>query len=270
MSGQSDDQFPKKRVAAGSVRKNIDRERFRAISFDGDGTLWDFDAVMRHALRCALDELVQLYPDARERLSIDRMIAIRDQVAREMKGRVRDLEEIRFLAFRQSLREIDVADDGLAHHLNAVYLKHRFEDITLYPDVVPALEALATRYRLGLLSNGNSYPERCGLAGRFSFVVLAQDYGVEKPDPRIFAIALEQVGCTSDELLHVGDSLVNDVWGAQRAGITAILLNRHGTRNTAEIRPDGEIASLLDLLPIIEQVTEMTDPFHPLRSGGNR
>lgn len=243
---------------------SIDWTRFRAISFDGDGTLWDFDAVMRHALGCALLDLVRVHPIAQERLSIDQMIAIRDQVAREMKGRVRNLEEIRFLAFRQTLREIDVTDDDLAHHLNAVYLKHRFADITLCADVVPNLGALATRFRLGLLSNGNSYPERCGLAGRFSFVVLAQDHAVEKPDPRLFAIALEQAGCAQDELLHVGDSLENDIWGAQRAGITAFWFNRNRTRNLTDIRPDGEVASLFDLFatdPALQHLTPTPGDF---------
>ena len=227
---------------------NAERRRFRAISFDGDGTLWDFDRVMRHALLCALDELARVHPFVRERLSIDEMIAIRDQVAREWKGRARNLEEIRFQAFRRTLETIGIVDDALAHNLNATYLKHRFEDITLYPDVIPTLGALGARYRLGLLSNGNSYPERCGLAGRFHFVVLAQDYGVEKPDPRIFAIALEQAGCAPDELLHVGDSLVNDVQGAQQAGITAVWLNRNREGNATDVCPDGEIASLLGIL----------------------
>lgn len=223
-------------------------ERLRAISFDADSTLVDFATVMRHALGCALDELVRVHPAARVLLSIDGMIATRNQVAREMKGRVHNLEEIRLLSFQRTLKEIGVDDNNLAHHINAVYLKHRFEDITLYPDVIPALDALGFHYRLGLLSNGNSYPDRCGLGNRFQFVVLAQDHGVEKPDPRIFAIALEHAGCAPNEMLHIGDSLDDDVRGARRVGVAAIWLNRKNVPNDTDIRPDGEISSLLDLV----------------------
>jgi hypothetical protein len=61
------------------------------------------------------------------------------------------------------LQSIGVNDRDLAARLNAVYLKHRFEDIQLYADVLPAFTALRNRYMLGLVSNGNSYPSAVAL-----------------------------------------------------------------------------------------------------------
>lgn len=231
----------------------FDAARISAISFDADGTLWDFDRVMRRALRLTLDELARIDPDLGDALTVDGMIAVRDRVAGELKGRVTNLEEIRLEAFRRTLAGTGHLDESLARQLNQFYLAHRFADIELFPDVIPALDALGARYRIGLLSNGNSYPERCGLAGRFGFVVFAQDHGVEKPDPRIFAIALEQAGCAADQLLHVGDSLQSDVLGARRAGIGSIWLNRGRTPNQSEIRPDLEVSSLLELVSWFRQ-----------------
>src|SRR5208337_1152047 len=121
------------------------------------------------------------------------------------------LERIRLEAFVRTLRSVGNDNHELAGHLNSVYLKHRFEDIELYPDVSPALDSLAARYVLGLVSNGNSYPERCGLQDRFTFVVFAQDRGVEKPHPALFWAARKKARCTPDELMHVGDSLSSDV-----------------------------------------------------------
>ena len=190
-----------------------------AISFDGDGTLWDFDKVMRHALECALTELRSHAGKSAGSLTIDTMISLRNQVAGELKGKITNLEQVRLAAFQRTLQHIGIFDDALARHLNAVYLKHRFEDIDLFPDVLPTLDALQGRYTLGLLSNGNSYPERCGLGGRLQFVVFSQDHGIEKPDPRLFEIAMERAGLTKHELLHVGDSLASDVGGARRAGV---------------------------------------------------
>lgn len=228
----------------------FDPDRIAALSFDGDGTLWDFEAVMRHSLHHALVELRRLAPDALGSLSIETMIAIRNRVADELRGRVTNLEAIRLKAFRRTLEHIGNADDSLTAHLNQVYLKHRFEDIELFPDVLPTLDALRDRFTVGLLSNGNSYPERCGLGGRFRFVVFSQDYGFEKPDPRLFEIAIERAGCARQQLLHVGDSLRNDVEGARGAGVRSVWLNRERRPNDTDVVPDLEISSLLELAEI--------------------
>lgn len=191
----------------------------KAISFDADGTLWDFQRVMRHWLHYVLEELETLDARAAAVLNIEQMIAVRDRVARELKGNVTNLEQVRLEALRQTLEDVGRPNDALARHLNQVYLKHRFEDIELYSGVLPTLKALQAEYTLGILCNGNSYPERCGLQGMFQFVVFSQDWGVEKPDPRLFRVALEKAGCSEQELLHVGDSLENDIVGAANARV---------------------------------------------------
>ena len=101
-----------------------------AISFDGDATLWDFEKVMRHSLSFTLDELRRRKPGtATANLTVDRMIEIRNTVAGELKGKIINLEEIRFQAFKRTVEFIGCPDDELAVDLNAIYLKHRFEEI---------------------------------------------------------------------------------------------------------------------------------------------
>ena len=226
----------------------------KTISFDGDQTLWDFQKVMRHSLQHTLRELEKVEPRAATILDIDRMIEIRNRVADELKGQVINLEAVRLEAFRQTLIEIGRPDDTLASQLNRVYLKHRFEDIELYPDVLPALRKLKETYTLGLFSNGNTYPERCGLEGIFQFVVFSQDYGVEKPDPKLFQIAIEQAGCLKQQLLHVGDSLHSDILGATNAGIKCAWLNRDLIENDTEIKVEYEIHSLTELFDILSDI----------------
>lgn len=223
----------------------------KAVSFDADGTLWDFQQVMRHSLGMVMEELKQLDPQATAALDIDRMINIRNRVAGELKGKTTNLEDIRFQAFRRMLEEIDRPNDDLARYLNEVYFRHRFEDTEPYGDVLPTLQALKERYRLGLLSNGNSYPERCRFEGIFSSVVFSQAHRVEKPDPAIFQISLWELSCSAAELLHVGDSLENDVGGAHNAGIRCAWLNRDNIKNDTTITPDYEIHSLRELLDIL-------------------
>ena len=226
--------------------------RISAISFDGDMTLWDFYKVMRHSLTHTLRELRRHVPTQRALdLTVEDMIAIRNRLAEEVKDEVWNLEEIRRLAFEKTLEYVGCPDGDLAMHLNKIYLKHRFEDIELYKDVVPALGILAQHFKIGFLSNGNSYPERCGLAGRFDFVVLAQDVRVVKPDRRIFQITAQRAGCPLAQLLHVGDSLEQDVAGAGAAGTHTVWLNREGLTNDTGIKADYEISSLTDLPTIL-------------------
>ncbi|MBT3374856.1 MAG: HAD family hydrolase [Lentisphaerae bacterium] len=226
--------------------------RIRVISFDGDDTLWDFGRVMRHSLKHALEELRVHVPGARSAdLTIDEMIAIRDRLAGAERCAGVRLEEVRRLAFEETLVSIGVRDPALAGHLNAVYLKHRFGDIELYDDVLPAFDALAKRFQLGLLTNGNTYPKCCGLEAFFQFAVFAQDHGFEKPDPRLFHVALQEANCLGGDMLHVGDSLRADVAGAQNAGVKSVWLNRDRARMTGACRPDLEIARLTELIALL-------------------
>ena len=237
------------KVRRGDMEKPM---QISTISFDGDMTLWDFRKVMRHSLKQTLAELQKQVPTPRAlKLTIDEMIAIRDRLAEEVKGEIWSLLEIRRRAFERTLEHVGHPDKDLAAHLDAIYRKHRFEDIELYPDVIPTFDALAPHFNLGLLSNGNTYPERCGLDGRFAFVIFSQDVQVEKPDPEIFHITAQRAGCELAEMLHVGDSLENDVMGAKNVGAPSVWLNREGVPNDTGIQPDYEVASLTEILTIV-------------------
>jgi putative hydrolase of the HAD superfamily len=112
-----------------------------------------------------------------------------------------------------------------------------------YPDAVPALSALRERgLTLVAVSNWDcSLPrvlESCGLDGLLDGTVTSAGAGARKPDPEIFAAALELAGCRSEEALHVGDTEEEDVAGAQAAGIRPLLIDRDG---------GGEISSLEEI-----------------------
>jgi putative hydrolase of the HAD superfamily len=109
-----------------------------------------------------------------------------------------------------------------------------------YPDAAPALAALRERgLALVCVSNWDiSLPEvleRCGLGGAVDGVVTSAGVGARKPDPAIFAPALELAGCTAAEALHVGDRPDEDVAGARAAGIRALLIDRDGGSGIASL-----------------------------------
>ena len=225
----------------------------KAVSFDVDGTLWDFDTVMRRALGEVLQELERLDPEAAATLDVERVIGIRDRAHEELRGVVTDLNEVRTESFRQVLRDAGRPDDALASRLSEIYFEHRDAGRRLFGDVLPTLESLHAKYALGIISNGNSYPQDFGLEHLISFGVYSQDHGgIEKPDPRIFQIALESAGCSARDIVHVGDSLENDVVGAKSAGIRSVWLNRDGDSAPPDAEPDIEIKSLRGLSEILD------------------
>lgn len=200
------------------------------------------------SMQSVRDELIQCVPGGRvQGLTVERMWYIRDQEEKGFTGNLRDYDEIRRRSFIKMLDHVGYTGPDISTRLNEAYLKHRYEDIEPYGDVVPMLDALGPHFKLGLLSNGNNYPEYFGLAERFDFAIFAQDIGIEKPDPRTFQIAARRAGCDLDQLLHVGDSLETDVEGAQAVGVRAVWLNRDGKRNESGIIPDYEIALLTEL-----------------------
>jgi len=117
-----------------------------------------------------------------------------------------------------------------------------------YPDAAPALRELRARgLRLVVASNWDcslgEVLERAGLAPLVDGVVSSAMVGAAKPEPALFEAALDLGGCPAERALHVGDSVSKDVEGAARAGIAAVLLDRHRARPDAPRR----IESLTEL-----------------------
>jgi FMN hydrolase / 5-amino-6-(5-phospho-D-ribitylamino)uracil phosphatase len=228
-----------------------DLSRVTTIVFDADGTLWDFDAAMHRALALTGEQMERLVPGSGGQVTVPALVAWRDAAARDHAGEGWSHEAIRLESFRRALAALGRPDDRLALDLAAFYLERRFSEMRLYDDVLPALTALRRRYTFVLLTNGNSYPERCGLAGVFAFTVLGQECGLSKPDRRIYELALARAGCTAAQVVSVGDSLENDVAGPQRCGIAGVWLNRQARPLPDGYAPDHVIASLGELSALL-------------------
>jgi len=148
----------------------------------------------------------------------------------------------------------DAADDSLLDRLQATFLADRRATHILFPDAVPALERLRGPYRLAILTNGDAGLQREKVSGArlddyFAVVVASGDIGAGKPDPRIYAHTLAALGIAPDEAVMIGDNPINDVAGAQEAGMRGVWLNRDGSLGAppAGVRPDATIASLAEL-----------------------
>ncbi len=149
------------------------------------------------------------------------------------------------------LREAGIEGD-LSNYLTGMY-EGFLDDESLYPD--PEALELLPRLRsqgliLGMISNApkrlNDLCRRMGLA--LDLIVTSAEVGVEKPDPAIFHAALSRAGVKAEEAVYVGDDYNNDVQGAERAGLQALLLdrqNRHRDIGCPRVSHLSEIEALL-------------------------
>jgi putative hydrolase of the HAD superfamily len=123
-----------------------------------------------------------------------------------------------------------------------------------YPDVPDALAALHDAgHRIVVVSNWDvslhDALRSAGLTELIDGAISSAEAGFEKPDPRIFAAALELAGVSAEGALHAGDTLAYDVAGALAAGWRAVLVARAGP--PAGVPPDVPvIASLAGLVEL--------------------
>jgi len=106
-------------------------------------------------------------------------------------------------------------------------------NFAVFPDTLPALEELGARgLRLGVVSNWSDrlhgLLDGLSLSRHFEFVVISAVIGASKPDRAIFHHALRLFGTSPARALHVGDHPLNDLQGARRCGLPALLLDRAG------------------------------------------
>lgn len=158
--------------------------------------------------------------------------------------------------FEVTLDALGVPLAAQAEILATLHAENRRRSLwrVMYPHTPAVLEELAARgFTLGVVSNADGRVpaalEAYGIARHFRAVVDSHLVGVEKPDPRIFALALEACGSRAEEAVYVGDIYEIDVQGARRAGITPILLDPddgYGPLDCLRIRA---LADLLGLLP---------------------
>jgi FMN hydrolase / 5-amino-6-(5-phospho-D-ribitylamino)uracil phosphatase len=123
--------------------------------------------------------------------------------------------------------------------------------VTLFDDALPALEFLAERFPVVALSNGNADLERIGLSRFFRASIHAREFGVGKPDPRIFHAAAGAVDVQPQDVLHIGDDATLDGLGALNAGMQAAWLNRADQLWPHEQEPQVTLTELGELRALL-------------------
>lgn len=166
---------------------------------------------------------------------------------------------------RQEMVERALQVFGRGTRIQAEAMVHAYEAIRnksrqLAPHALEVLQELRKReLPLALISNGNATYQRrkitqhC-LASFFEIILIEEEFGVAKPDQRIFLHALDQLHRSAHETWMIGDNLAFDIAGSQQVGIFAVWCNfaHKVLPNENTVQPDWIIHDLLDILGALQ------------------
>ncbi len=227
----------------------------QAISLDLDDTLWPIWPAIERAEKALLNWLCEHAPmTAALFASHTALREIREHVADVMVKQRPDLRHDLSAIRRESIRLAlyrAKEDPMLAEPAFEVFFAHR-NKVDLYEDALPALQALSARYPLVALSNGNAQLGIIGIDRYFKASISAKDFGISKPDPRIFVAAAGAVDVQPHQVLHIGDDAALDVLGALNADMQAVWLNRDEKLwPYDDKKPTVEVGSLADVCAML-------------------
>lgn len=159
------------------------------------------------------------------------------------------------------LRFVGAAPEHIAAMLQMIYERHQRDHLWNYVEPTARQTFAALRemgLRLGIISNADGKVARLleqqGLAHFFACVIDSHLVGVEKPDPKIFKLALAQLQVPAANCLYVGDNYDNDVIGARRAGLRPVLIDPFAVVPENDVPRIKTLSELLEVLPRFEQL----------------
>lgn len=237
--------------------------KFEVVLFDLDDTLHDDT----HAFTSAAEEVAR---EIALEHGVDALALKRAYIAEaegfwhrltpeQLKTR---LTGIRATMWGAALERVGIDDHEIALTSAARYNEYRKKYFAVFPGAIDTLRTLRNRgLRLGILTNGFSETHREKIAllqiGEFfDAIFIADEVGMIKPDPLLFAHACTTLGSAPSRSAMVGDRYERDVRGALEAGLYAVWLNIRGETLPPGVPPPDAICATIGEVPqLLTQAT---------------
>jgi putative hydrolase of the HAD superfamily len=218
----------------------------KAILFDLDDTLTDRKATLKRFA-------IQYLEDFGSHLEMDVEVLALELEKADGGGYRPRPEMFQILLETVPWKIAPTQDEFLTYWINT------FPRLALpMPGMLETLTTLKSRgFKLGIITNGQSFQQQSKIdalevRGLFSTILVSAEVGIKKPDARIYQLALEHLQLPAKDVWMVGDHALNDVLGAQAAGLTGVWL-RHETRVWDAVEPQHlEIQNLPQLLDLLD------------------
>jgi FMN phosphatase YigB (HAD superfamily) len=240
-------------------------QRFRALLFDLFGTVVQFAPSVpgvqaatvqwRTAMHWLEETVERELPQVNFDDLLTTLMGVTQEIVRERPPEY--LEVPSRERFRRALvrLRIDVEQaPSVAERLSLAHMSHLASTTVLPPAHAHMLEQLVPRFRLGLVSNFDHGPTARHIladhriAGFFTTIVISDEFGRRKPHPAIFFAALRELDVALEDALFIGDSVSDDVVGAQNARLKVVWLNSKRRPLPPDVQPpEYEITELREL-----------------------
>jgi len=225
----------------------MDFQSIRLITFDCYGTLIDWETGMLAGLR-------KLFSGSRHKIADDKILELYGEVEAE-------LESGPYLAYRQVMAQT-VQEIGKRCSIGvskeaAMRFAQSLTEWEPFPDTVASLQALARKFRLGIISNIDDdlfAGTRKKLRVDLDPIVTAQQVQSYKPSLRNFQEAMKRSGLSKEQILHAGQSVYHDIVPSSFLGLRNVWVNRPSVRpgagaaKPAVAQPSLEVHSLAELV----------------------
>ena len=206
-------------------------QNIKAIFFDLDYTILDSKKAEEEAIHefiKKIQELKDINEEEFKKSWHENALALYEKYNR----REISFERQRLDRVKNTFAEFNILkNDEEAKDIFKVYLELYKKNWKLFFDTKDVLEVLNGKYKLGIITNGDSVQQRekiknTNIDKYFSQIVISSEVGFSKPEKEIFDIACKSINEKPKNCMMIGDNLKVDVYGAINSGLQAIWINR--------------------------------------------
>ena len=232
--------------------------KYKLITFDLDDTFWDIAPVIIKAEKDTRAWLQKTVGEI-EWGSMSDFMGIREDLIKVMPSLEWDIGLLRKEIYKQKLKNIVPNESERNELINTAYsmfLEKRHE-VIFYDGVYDAIEKLSKKYYLGILTNGNADIFKYDIGRFFDFSISSFDVQDNKPNKPHFESAKNKYENISyEEIIHIGDHQINDVYGAYHLGMKAIWFNNMNNEWDQSFDKPDELSHWNDCTKLIEEIDE--------------
>lgn len=230
---------------------------YKAIFFDLDNTLYDYDSADKIATQAlynefkreadiTFEEFQKIYSDSK------------GEVKRKLVGTAASHERILYI--QELIERVNkTVESERIMKLYHAYWDTLIENARLFDGAIQTLQWLKdNKIKVVIVTNLTAYVQirkvrELGISEYVDFLVTSQEAGYDKPHPANFLLGLHKVSFLAEEVLMVGDDLTSDIEGAQALGIDTVLYD-FGKQENVEIVPDYTVKNYGELLNLIKSI----------------
>lgn len=230
--------------------------KISALTFDLDDTLYDNVPVITRTEHEAF-EFVRGFHPSLNALEVNDFHRLRQTLRHAEPDIYHDVTEWRRRAVERAMLDAGLSEQEANEGANAAMVNFASwrSRIDVPQETHDTLKALAEKWPLVAITNGNAEPHLFGLGDYFHFVLRAGPHGRSKPFSDMYHLAAEKLNIPPGEILHVGDDLTTDVAGAIRSGVQACWINLRDASlmraTDSRLLPHLEISRLASLTALL-------------------